>query len=109
MIAWFHNSQLLRTDEVPPEWCPWHMNFYCPVCGEVWLKRIHMDEQPRVYVFKSAPCPTCERPQEFWGLPANILNGYETSAGYSPTEIIALEFLSTSGGLKSWTQLPTAN
>jgi hypothetical protein len=99
-IAWFYHSDLLRIDDLPSEWCPYHTHFYCELCGEVWAKRIHLDRQA-VYCFRPMKCPHCASHPEFLGMRGSLLNGYETQAGYLPIEILVLDFLSNSSEINN--------
>jgi hypothetical protein len=103
-VGWFHGSDLLRVDDLPREWCPWHVVFYCELCGEVWLKRLHLSA-PAVYTYRPAKCPSCTTSEEYFGLPIHLLNHNELSAGYAPVEILALEFLTSTTELPSWLTL----
>jgi hypothetical protein len=99
-VAWLHRGNLLRVDTLPIEWCPWHIRFMCPVCGQIWLERMILSE-PAVYSPRPKHCELCPQDLEGAGLPANILNHYETSSGYKPHELLALEFLLESTGYSS--------
>lgn len=99
-ILWLQGSTLLRQDTLPREWCPWHVHFICPLCGETWLHRLHVE--PAVHTSRSRKCTECQTDLEYYGLPQEILNAYERRNNYEPIEILALEFLISSTESEQW-------
>jgi hypothetical protein len=97
-VAWFFQDKLLRLDDLPLEWCPWHVHFCCPLCGETWAKRILMSEKATIN-FRNYHCPFCPTDPEAPTLHDSLLNAFEARAGYAPLEILSLDFLMNTSGV----------
>jgi len=91
---------ILRQDDLPEAWCPWHVHFYCQICGEVWLHRLHAGQA--VHTYRALRCPSCPTELDYYGLPEPILNAYERDNGYLPIELLSLEFLISSQESYQW-------
>ena len=99
-VAWFLGDTLLRLDELPRDWCPWHVHFCCPYCGDTWAKRILIDEKTTIN-FRNYHCPFCPTSLEEPTLHDSLLNEYERRAEYQPIEILCLDFLMNTSGVSN--------